>query len=43
MPGFAWSTFAASDATWAHVGLAGMVRFLLAKTSLRYMRNEDSP
>lgn len=43
MPGLAPSAFAASSATCAQVGFGGMVRFFSAKTSLRYMRNEDSP
>lgn len=43
IPGSAPSALAASSATSVHVGFAGMVRFFSAKTSLRYMRKEDSP
>ena len=43
MPGLALSTLAARSATCCQVGLSGMVRPLAAKTSLRYIRNEDSP
>ena len=43
MPGCAPSAFAARSATCCQVGCAGMVRPFAAKTSLRYMRKEDSP
>ncbi|OLB66955.1 MAG: hypothetical protein AUI10_01365 [Actinobacteria bacterium 13_2_20CM_2_72_6] len=43
IPGCAPSTFAARSATSCQVGRSGMVRPFAAKTSLRYMRNEDSP
>jgi sorbitol/mannitol transport system substrate-binding protein len=43
MFGCAPSAFVARSATSCHVGLAGMVRPLASNTSLRYMRNEDSP
>ncbi len=43
MFGIAPSSWAAKAATSAHVGLSGIVRPLDSKTSLRYMRKEDSP
>ncbi len=43
IPGCAPSALAARSATCSQVGLAGMVRPLAAKTSLRYIRNDDSP
>src|SRR5207245_2150312 len=43
MPGCAPSTFAARSATCCQVGRSGIVRPFAAKTSLRYMRNDDSP
>ncbi len=43
IPGSAPSTFAASSATSSQVGFSGMVRPVASKTSLRYIRKEDSP
>ena len=43
MFGWAPSTLAAMSATWSHVGFAGMAMPFESRTSLRYMRNDDSP
>jgi hypothetical protein len=43
MPFSGWSAFSASEATSPHVGFFGIFRPSFSKTSLRYMRNDDSP
>ena len=43
MPGCAPSALAAMSATCCHVGLAGILMPFAASTSLRYIRNDDSP